>query len=508
MQLLAKLKEALFSVLPVMALVLILNFTPLVNLTTQETLYFIVASILLIIAIGLFTMGADIAMTPMGKYVGSGLTKKGKIPLLLLVCFILGLLVTIAEPDLQVLSRQVAEVMNGTLLILVVGLGVGAFLVVAVWKIFANKALSGMLMFFYLLLFAMASLVETNGNGNFIGLIFDSGGVTTGPITVPFFMALGLGIANTLSNRNNKENSFGMVALCSVGSVLGVAVLSIFIQGEIHYPMPDLELSGNVFSAFFTALPSALKEVAISLGLLILFFAVCQLTFLKLPMQKLKQLTKGILYTFFGLVLFLTSVSFAYMPIGYKLGMQLAEQGPGWLIGIGFLIGFLVVLAEPAIHVLNKQVEEVTSGLISKRSMLIALTVGVGLSIALSMVRIYFDFSVMYYLVPGYILSLGLSFFVPSIYTAIAFDSGGVASGPLTSGFILPVAIGACFVSQGADAILRDAFGIVAMVAMTPLITIQLLGFKAVVTQRLGQKIAMNRILSEADDQIIDFGRN
>ena len=206
-----------------------------------------------------------------------------------------------------------------------------------------------------------------------------------------------------------------------------------------------------------------------------------------------------------GLVIFLTGVNVGFMPIGYKLGHALGKWHPVFLTAFGLVMGVLVVLAEPAIHVLNSQVEDVTGGLVTKRSMITGLCIGVGLSIALSVVRIIFDFSLVYYIIPGYFISLALSLFVPPVYTAIAFDSGGVASGPMTSGFILPFATGVCMAIQGEGAVLRDAFGVVALVAMTPLITIQLLGFRAIISDKLKERRAMKRILDADDQQIINF---
>ena len=193
------------------------------------------------------------------------------------------------------------------------------------------------------------------------------------------------------------------------------------------------------------------------------------------------------------------------MPIGYQIGNVLGGLNKWLLIPLGLVIGVLVVLAEPAIHVLNGQVEEITGGYVSRKSMLMGLCIGVGAAITLSMVRIIFGFSLIYYIIPGYFISFALSLFVPAVYTAIAFDSGGVASGPMTSGFILPFAIGACMGIRGADAVWQDAFGVVALVAMAPLITIQLLGFKAIVTNKLHERRAMKRILDADDQQIINF---
>lgn len=504
-QFLLKMKESAISVLPIIVFILILNFTPLVNLSWAEIGAFLLASALIILGIALFNMGADISMTPMGKSVGKGLTKKRKLGLLLGVSFIIGLLITVAEPDLSVLASQVSEIMSGTLLIIVVGVGVATFLMLAIIKMICKKQLSMFLMFFYLLLFALTSIVAINGNADFLPLAFDSGGVTTGPITVPFIMALGIGVASSLSSKDAKENSFGLVALCSVGAVVGVMLLGIFVDGGMTYTLGDYSLPDNIFLSLLKGMWTSVKEVGLSLGLIVVFFLICQFTFLKLPKQQLAKLGVGMIYTFVGLVIFLSAVNTIYISIGFKIGSDIATCNKYLLIPVGLVIGCIVVLAEPAIHVLNKEVESTTNRMITKKSMLIGLTIGVGLSIALSMIRIIFDFSILYYLVPGYIISLGLSFFVPSIYTAVAFDSGGVASGPLTSSFILPLAIGACSVIGGEGAILSNAFGVVAMVAMTPLITIQILGFSALMRKKINRNIAMNKILSKDDEQIIDF---
>lgn len=504
--LLSKCKEALVSVLPVTLIVVILHMTPLIRLTDYELAVFLVCSLFLVLGIGLFNLGADLAMTPMGEHVGSGLARSRNLFLLLSVCFVMGLLITVAEPDLSVLASQVAGAINGTALIAFVGIGVGLFLVLAVLKMAFHINLSSLLMFFYMLLFALASLVAIGEHSSFLSLAFDSGGVTTGPITVPFIMALGVGIASTLGGKDVSENSFGLVAMCSVGPILAVMALGLTIKDEIPSPFSEGGYSvGTQVDGLLHTVVDLAKEVALALGLIVIFFLILQMVFLHLPRKKLGQIAVGLIYTFLGLVIFLTAVTVGFMPVGYRLGTMLGELHPALLVGFSFLLGLVVVLAEPAVHVLNKQVETITDGTVSKKSMMIALSVGVGISIALSLIRIWYGFSILYYLVPGYFISLGLSFFVPRIYTAIAFDSGGVASGPLTSSFILPFAIGACATIQGPDSVLGLAFGVVAMVAMTPLITIQLLGFRAVVAQKVRRRIAMRRILDAEDEQIIRF---
>lgn len=500
-----KLKEAVISVSPVFLIVLILSFTPLVSLTQRELLVFVFSTVLLVLGIALFSLGSDLAMMPMGDYIGAGLTKSKSPWLLLIICFVMGFCITVAEPDLTVLANQVASKIDPTKLVIFVATGVGLFLLIAVLKIVMQKPLFSMLSFFYMCLFAFAAILIENGNDSFLAVAFDSGGVTTGPITVPFIMALGIGIANTIGGKHSKENSFGLIALCSVGPILAVLILALPMQGALDYTIPSYAIADGFFASFFATLLSVMKEVGIALGLIVLFFAILQAIFLKLPKTKLYKIGVGVVITFFGLVIFLTAVSVGFMPIGYKLGTELASSSPVAVAIIGFILGMVVVMAEPAVQVLNKQVEDITDGLVKKRSMMIALSVGVGVSLLLSMIRIIYDFSILYYLIPGYIISLGLSFFVPSLYTGIAFDSGGVASGPLTSSFILPFAIGVCVVLQGESKVLADAFGIVAMVAMTPLIAIQTLGFEAIMRKKVSDAIAMQRILSSDDEQIINF---
>ena len=504
-ELLSKIKEALLSALPITLIVYIISLLPWFDFSKVELLSFTLSAILLILGIGLFNMGADLAMTPMGTHVGAGLSRQRKLLLLLAVCFVLGLLITVAEPDLQVLANQVKAVINGTLLIYCVGFGVGAFLVIAILRIVFRRRLANILMLFYMLLFALALLLAVNERLDILPMAFDSGGVTTGPITVPFIMALGVGISGVLGDKRSQENSFGLVALCSIGPILAVLVLGVFSTNTLTFTVPDYAVSSDVLGSFLQAAGHTAKEVAVALSLIVACFLICQILFLKLPKRQLLRIGIGVAFTYVGLVLFLTGVNVGFMPIGYKMGLQLSEVNSWALVALGLTMGVLVVLAEPAIHVLNAQVEEVTGGYVTKRAMTVGLCIGVGAAIALSVVRIIFDFSLVYYIIPGYFISLALSLFVPPVYTAIAFDSGGVASGPMTSGFILPFAIGVCVGIQGEDAVLRDAFGVVALVAMTPLITIQLLGFKAIVENRVKERRAMKRILDADDQQIINF---
>lgn len=503
----SKLKEAAMSVLPVAVIIFLVTLTPFVELSVAESLIFLVSALLLCLGIALFSFGAEIAMLPMGQQVGSSLTKLKKPHLLLIVAFILGVLITVAEPDLSVLAQQVKELINPLAFTFIVGIGVGLFLLLAILRIIIKENFSAMLLFFYMLLFALSALIAY-GNPDFLALAFDSGGVTTGPITVPFIMALGVGVAATLGGRNAGENSFGLIALCSVGPILSVLLLGIFFQGNIEYDLPSYAQAGytlHVGAETAITFLETIGEVAVSLALLVAFFFLFNFLILHLPKKQLLKIVLGIGFTFVGLVLFLTAVKIGFMPVGYKVGYSLSEQHPAFLVAFATVLGMVAVLAEPAVHVLKKQIQDITEGSVSSLSVSVALAVGVGLSIGLSVIRIIFDFNILYYLVPGYLLSFALSFCVPKLYTAIAFDSGGVASGPLMSGFILPFAIGVCVNLQGANKIFADAFGVVAMVAMAPLITIQFLGFNSVLQDHLRHKNMMKRIEEAGDEQIIHF---
>ena len=504
-QIFIKLKESAMSILPVAIIVLIVSFTPLFNLSRNELILFITSTILLIIGVTLFNVGAELSMTPMGEYIGTVLIKTKKFIFILLVTLFMGFLVTIAEPDLLVLSEQVKEVVDQHTFIMSVGVGVGIFLVFTLLKVIFNRQLSVILLLFYMLVFAFSALIEEVDKWELIPLAFDSGGVTTGPMTVPFIMAFGIGVAATIGGKNGSENSFGFVAMCSVGPILVVMASIILSKGEVAYTLPDYTISGVLDRGLVGIALGEAFNVFRALGLIFIFFLLLNAYIIKLPIKKILQIVVGLFVAFVGIVTFLTAATVGFLPVGYSLGTQIVKSNKAIAIALCFVIGLTVVLAEPAIRVLTNQVERVTGGNVSRKSMLIALSIGVGVAIALSMFKIVYKFPLIFYLIPGYFISLALSLFVPPLYTAIAFDSGGVASGPLTSTFIVPLMIGACVEAIGVDNVLEYAFGVVALVAMTPLISIQVLGFKAVMAKLVRDKISMTRMLRADDNQIIYF---
>ncbi|MCI9227877.1 MAG: DUF1538 domain-containing protein [Dorea sp.] len=502
-----KLEEALKAVLPIIGLVLLLSFT-IAPIPPSILLLFLFGAVLLVIGMMFFTLGAELAMTPMGEKVGTKMANSMKLQVVLFLCFLLGCLITISEPDLQVLAEQVPSIPN-YILILAVAFGVGFFLVVAMMRMLFSRSLPSLLIICYIIVFILAFFVPKD----FLAVAFDSGGVTTGPMTVPFIMSMGVGFAAVRSDKHAEVDSFGLVALCSIGPILAVLLLGLLYDpGDAVYTpskIPVLQDSVELWQHFASGFPEYMREIMISLLPIALFFAAFQIFSLKLKKKTLLKIIIGIAYTYVGLVLFLTGVNVGFMPAGNHLGQTIAALPCRWiLIPIGMIIGYFIVKAEPAVYVLMEQVEEITSGAISGRSMGVSLSLGVAVSIGLAMTRVLTGASIFWFILPGYVIAICLSFFVPKIFTAIAFDSGGVASGPMTATFLLPFAMGACQ-AIGGD-IVRDAFGIVAMVAMTPLIAIQIQG--AVYKLRSGKQeaaepetISVSYLDILAEDDIIEL---
>ncbi len=465
--------ESLTSVLPIMLIVLALGFT-IAPVPNNAMMAFLLGGVLLIGGMGLFTLGSEMSMIPLGQAVGSEITRSRKVWVIVGISFLIGIIITVAEPDLQVLANQVPAIENNVI-IWSVAVGVGVFLVIALLRILLGIQLRWLLIGFYVLVFGLAMFVSPD----FWAVAFDSGGVTTGPMTVPFIMALGVGVSAVRSDKQAGGDSFGLVALCSIGPIITVLLLGLLYQPDgssyTNTAMPDARDTVEMFRAYVDALPEYFAETARALAPIAVFLVLFQLVTKRLKRRALLSMAVGLAYVYVGLALFLTGVNVGFMPVGSFLGGSIAGHTYNWiLIPIAMVIGYFIVQAEPAVHVLNKQVEEITAGAIPAHAMNIALSVGVAVSLGLAMIRVLTGISIMWFLIPGYAISLALSFVVPEIFTSVAFDSGGVASGPMTATFLLPFALGACEAVGGN--LVTDAFGVVAMVAMTPLVTIQLLG--------------------------------
>ena len=482
-----KIKESLASVLPVSLVILALSLTA-TPLSNAVFISFLFGAMLMVVGMGFFTLGVDQSMTPMGEYVGTNMTRSRKLWVVCLISFIVGTLITVSEPDLQVLAGYIPSIDTYTF-ILTVAVGVGVFLVLAVLRIVFAIKLRYLLFAFYAIVFALAAFVDSG----FWSVAFDAGGVTTGPLTVPFIMAMGVGIAAISANKGESGDSFGLMSLCSVGPIIAVLLLGLVYKPDAapYTPDPLVEFTNSrAFGyEFLSSFPHQMWEVAKSLLPVAVFFFLYQAITRRMARDGLLKILVGTGYTYFGIVIFLVGVNTGFLPVGRYIGESLAGTSYSWvLIPLGMLLGYFIVSAEPAIHVLEKQVEEITSGAIPKKMLSTAMAIGVSCAVGMAMLRVLTGISIMWFVGIGYALALGLSFFVPDIFTSIAFDSGGVASGAMSSAFLVPLAVGASYVLGGN--IMIDAFGVIAMVAMLPPITIQILGLIYRFKTKRAEKVA------------------
>ena len=492
-----KFAETLKAVLPILFIVIVLCFS-IAPIPPSILMTFLIGAALLIVGMLLFNVGVEMSMTPIGERVGTIMTKSKKLAVIIGISFVMGFIITISEPDLQVVAQQVPSIPN-LVLIMAVAFGVGVFLVIALLRMLFSIPLSYLLVFFYVIIFGLTLFVPKD----FLAIAFDSGGVTTGPMTVPFIMAFGVGVSAIRNDKHAADDSFGLVSMCSIGPILAVLFLGmIFKPGStesVSEAIPIIDNTVDMWRLFTAELPKYIEEMALSILPIVFFFGVFQLISRDSSKKALIKIGIGLGYTYVGLVLFLTGVNVGFMPAGNYLGQTLVGLPYAWIIvPIGMIIGYFIVMAEPAVYVLTKQVEEITSGAISAGAMGTSLSIGVCVSVGLAMIRVLTGIFILWLLIPGYAIALILTFFVPKIFTAIAFDSGGVASGPMTATFLLPFAMGACEAMGGN--IITDAFGIVAMVAMTPLITIQIMGLIFRLKEiRLHKQMAAQTVQSALD---------
>lgn len=493
-----KIKEALSSIVPITLIVAILSFT-ITPLATDVIVEFIIGAIMLVIGTGFFTLGAEMSMSIIGERIGADIAKRKNIFLILAILIIIGTVVTIAEPDLKVLAEQITSVPSN-LIIGIVGLGVGVFLSIAFLRVVLKIKLKYALLFFYSIVFVLAFFVPKE----FLAMAFDSGGATTGPMAVPFIIAFGIGISSIRSEKNSESDSFGMVALCSIGPILATMSLGMV------YKITNFEYTNKTYSTyantkeiaevFVQNLPNYLGEVVIALLPIIIFFIIYQLAVIKMSKKELFKVFIGCFYEFIGLTLFLLGANVGFLQIGSLIGMKLAEIGNDFLIiAIGALLGYFVVIAEPALEVLNKQISDITDGAIPEKAMKKSLSIGVSIALIISMIRVLTGIQILYFLLPGYLIALILAFVGDDVFTAVAFDSGGVASGTMASAFLVPFAIG---VSEGVGGnVLSDAFGVIAMVAMAPIVAVQISGL---IYKLKSKKLQKKNGVGGNEEQIIE----
>lgn len=468
-----RMKEAISSVIPITIIIVLLCCT-VTPFPIKAVILFIIGALLLIAGMGLFTKGVETSIEVMGERIGVHLTKTRKIWLIIFVSVFIGTIATVAEPDLQVLASQIPSI-NSMVLVWVVALGVGIFMAISFLRVVFNIKLPIVLTFFYIIVFAIAFFVPPD----FWAVAFDTGGVTTGSITVPLMLALGAGVASMRSDSKSESDSFGISGICSIGPIITVLVLGLLypIENTSYdiFSISEFNSAGELIKIFIDAIPIYIKQVMVSLLPIVAFFIIYQVIALRLSKKELIRISVGIIYTFVGVTLFLTGANVGFVPMGSFIGMELAQNMSAVMVGIiATLIGYFIARAEPAIVVLNKQVHDITDGTIPEKVMRITLSIGIAISVTFGIIRVYTGISLMWFMVPGYILSLILSFIIPEIFTAIAFDSGGIASGTIEAALLSPFMIGICEVVGGN--VMTDAFGFLGLSSLTPILSVQVLG--------------------------------
>lgn len=474
-----KIKEVSLSVLPITLIVIILNFT-LTPIGTSMMVRFIIGAIFVVIGLSIFLVGVDIGVTPIGNIMGNSIAKANKLWIVIIAGLILGLVISIAEPDLHILGGQVADITGGAfgkfLIVIVVSIGISIMLALGLGRIVYSFPLYKLLTIIYGIIFLIAVLVSPE----FLAISFDASGATTGAMTVPFILALATGVSKIKKDsKQSEKDSFGLVAIASTGAILAVMIMSILSKTNEISGSAEVNLEGTkgIIGPFLHAIPHLAYEIFLALTPIVLIFLIFQKIKFKISKKSLRKIMFGILFTFIGLVIFLVGVNAGFMEVGTIVGYKIAAlDNKSYVIIVGFILGCVTILAEPAVYVLTHQIEEVTSGYVKRKVVMLSLAIGVGFAVALSMIRIIVPgIQLWHYLLPGYIISIGLMYIVPKLFVGMAFDSGGVASGPMTATFILAFAQGAAASIEGAD-VLIDGFGMIAMVAMTPIIALQILG--------------------------------
>jgi hypothetical protein len=473
-----KLKEVLLSVIPVFFIVLVLHFF-IIPIPEPVLFRFLIGSVLIIVGLTIFLLGVDLGISPIGASLGVAIIKRNHIAYVLGAGLVLGFFISIAEPDLHILAEQVDGVSSGAIpklgLVVVVSVGIAVMIAIGLTRIVYNFPLYKLLMILYPGVFLLALFTSRE----FLAISFDASGATTGALTVPFILAMAIGVSRLKKNsKSSEKDSFGLVAIASVGPILAIMAMSL-ITGthQVTGTLPDASKSLQVISPFLHEFPIVAGEILLALAPILIIFVVANKRSSLVSRRSFRRIMFGVLLTFAGLVVFLVGVFAGFMDMGSEIGMRIASmENKNYVVILGFVLGFVTILAEPAVHVLTRQIEDVTSGYVNRKMVLLFLSIGVGTAVALSMVRILTpDLELWQYLLPGYAICLGLMFFVPKMFVGMAFDSGGVASGPMTATFVLSYSQGAAESVESAD-VLIDGFGIIAMVAMTPIISLQILG--------------------------------
>lgn len=492
---LKKMKEdfmnSLQTIGPVVFVVLLLML--LIPVSGSFLISFLLSSILLVVGSTLFTFGADLSMVVIGNKIGKDLVKSKRIGIILIVSFIIGTVVTIAEPDLLVLAEQITSI-SSSLLILTISIGVGLCMLLASARSLFGWDLNKILIISFLFIFLLMFFVPVD----FIPVAFDSGGVTTGTMSIPFIITLGIGLVSSRIDKKAKEDSFGLVALASTGPIIMVLLLGLISSPQGSMAFDNSIYTNFSFSNYITQFALCFKDVLIAIAPIFIVFIIYNLITKNVNQKEFNKIIFGMIITIIGLTIFLVASNVGFLNMGYYIGSYIGKSTFKYLlIPLIMILSFFIAIAEPAVVILINQVEEFTEGAISKRVLKVALALGVSVASGLSMIRVFTQTPFIYYALVGYGIALLLTFFIPKIFTAIAFDAGGATGGSLTTTFLLPIAIGACYVMGGN--VFTDAFGLASMVSLVPIITVEIVGLIYEIKLRIATRVEM------LDDSIIDY---
>ncbi len=506
-----KLFETSLAIVPVAIIIIVLNIT-VAPVPLSTALSFGLGSVFVILGLSIFLAGVDLAIVPSGSLIGAALTRTRNLPALLGVALVSGFIITLAEPNINVqgdLVEAVTQIITSRALVVSVSLGVGIFLALGMGRIILQIPYKLIVVLAYALALFLASRVAPM----FVAIAFDSSGASTGPLTVPFFIALGLGVSSVRGGKKADDDSFGTTGIAAIGAILAITTLAFILSRgsnadatlaadyipEAFATLPTLENSAPFFtllrgacSTLFRSFPFEAVSVSFSLGPLAILVIIFQLVLLHMPPAQMRRIVIGLIYAWIGLVLFFAGANTGFIPAGTALGQALGGPDKQWiLIPLGCILGALIVTAEPAMWVLTTQVEEVSAGNIRKPVLLTTVAIGVATGVGLTMWRVIAGFNVWFLIAPTFLLAMALTFVTPKLFVSIAFDSGSVATGPISSTLILPLTLGAALASGGNPA--TDGFGLIAMIAVFPPISIQILGILFHAKERIMAKHAAAR---------------
>ena len=437
-------------------------------------------TLIVIAGLTFFLHGMELSIMPIGSLLGSAIMRSKKVFFILISGAVIAFLVAVAEPNLLILGKQVEENVAGLssiTLLLISSVGLAVAITLSLIRSIFQVPFKLIIFIVYALIFVLSIFASEL----YVSIALDAGGAITGPLTVPFIISFGVGSASVRGDIKAHDDNFGYTGLGVAAPVLMVLIYAVFvrlIKGTTISPIENpVEVVSQLSSSasLLQLLPSTLMSVFISILPVIAVFLVFQFCMLHLPPEALRRIIMGFIYSYIGLCLFFLGTNTAFIPVAETLGSKIATLSFNWIaIPIAFVMGGAVVCSEPSAHALMKEVEEVSEGNIRASLMLFSLAIGTSFFVALALVRIFFELSIWAIIIPSYIVIFFLLLFSPSLFSAIAFDSGSVASGPISSAFVLPMAMG--FSAKFSQTSSTNAFGLIAMTSLAPLITIQILG--------------------------------